>query len=78
MPVWSVLIAMALITAFATKLCVIGTEDGAKPPDRKSPFGRIAALLSLYVIAIALANFGSVVVQCGLGQCHTTGYALLK
>ena len=42
MPVWSVLIAMALITAFATKLCIIGTEDGAKPPDRKSLFGRIA------------------------------------
>jgi disulfide bond formation protein DsbB len=78
MPVWSILIAMALITAFAIKLCVIGTEDGAKPPDRKSPFGRIAMLLSLYVIAIALANFGSVVVQCGLGECHTTGYALLK
>ena len=78
MPVWSVLIAMALITAFATKLCIIGTEDGAKPPDRKSLFGRIATVLSLYVIAIALANFGSVVAQCGLGQCHTTGYALLK
>ncbi len=31
MPVWSILIAMALITAFAIKLCVIGTEDGAKP-----------------------------------------------
>ena len=78
MPVWSILIAMALITAFAIKLCVIGTEDGAKPPDRKSLFGRIATVLSLYVIAIALANFGSVVAQCGLGQCHTTGYALLK
>jgi len=78
MPVWSILIAMALITAFAVKLCVIGTEDGAQPPDRKSPFGRIAMVLSLYVIAISLVNFGSVVVQCGLGECHTTGYALLK
>ena len=78
MPVWSILIAMALITAFAVKLCVIGTEDGARPPDRNSAFGRIAAALSLYVIAIAIVNFGSVVVQCGLGQCHTTGYALLK
>jgi disulfide bond formation protein DsbB len=78
MPVWSILIALALITAFAVKLCVIGTEDGAMPPERTSPFGRLAAALSLYVIAIALINFGSVVVQCGLGQCHTTGYALLK
>jgi disulfide bond formation protein DsbB len=78
MPVWSILIAMALITAFAVKLCVIGTEDGASPPERNSPFGRIATGLSLYVIAIAILNFGSVVVQCGLGQCHTTGYDLLK
>jgi disulfide bond formation protein DsbB len=78
MPVWSILIAMALITAFAVKLCVIGTEDGANPPDRTSPSGRIAMVLSLYVIAIALVNFGSVVVQCGLGECHTTGYALVK
>ena len=37
-----------------------------------------AAVLSLYVIALALVNFTSVVVQCGLGECHTTGYALLK
>lgn len=78
MPVWSILIALALITAVAVKLCVVGTEDGARPPERKSLIGRLAAVLSLYIIAVALINFGSVVVQCGLGQCHTTGYALLK
>src|SRR5262245_20358332 len=78
MPVWSILIAVALITAVAVKLCVIGTEDGSKPPAPASLVGRLAAVLSLYVIAIALINFGSVVVQCGLGECHTFGYALLK
>lgn len=78
MPVWSVLIALTLITAVAVKLCVVGTEDGARPPDRKSLVGRLAAVLSLYIIALALINLGSVVVQCGIGQCHTTGYALLK
>jgi disulfide bond formation protein DsbB len=78
MPIWSILVAVALITAFAVKLCVIGTEDGARPPEQTSPFGRLASVVSLYVIAIALINFGSVVVQCGWGQCHTTGYALLK
>ncbi len=78
MPVWSILIAVALITAFAIKLCVIGTEQGARPPQPKSLLGRAATVLSLYVIAVALVNFGSVVVQCGLDQCHTTGYALLK
>ena len=78
MPVWSILIAVALISAFALRLCVLGTEDGSRPPDRKSSLGRLATALSLYVIAIAMINFGSVVVQCGLSQCHTTGYALLK
>lgn len=78
MPVWSILIALALITAVAVKLCVVGTEDGARPPERKSLVGRLATVLSLYMIALALINLGSVVVQCGLGQCHTTGYALLK
>jgi disulfide bond formation protein DsbB len=78
MPVWSILIATTLITAFALKLCVIGTEDGSDPPERTSGIGRLAMLLSIYVIAIALINFGSVVVQCGLGECHTMDYALLK
>ena len=78
MPVWSILIAVALITAFAVKLCIIGTEDGSRPPAPKSAFGRVAAAVSLYVVALAVINLGSVVVQCGLGQCHTTEYALLK
>jgi disulfide bond formation protein DsbB len=78
MPVWSVVIAVALIAAFALKLCIIGTEDGARAPDAKSAVGRLAGALSLIVIALALINFGSVIVQCGLSECHTTGYALLK
>lgn len=78
MPVWSVLIAVALITAIALKLCIIGTEEGAKPPERNSLFGRLATMLSLYVIGLALVNFGSVVIQCGIGECHTTSYTLLR
>ena len=78
MPVWGVVIALALIAAFALKLAVIGTEDGARPPARASGLGRMGTALSLYVIAIAAVNLGSVIVQCGLGQCHTEGYALLR
>ncbi len=78
MPVWSVLIAVALLAAIALKLCIIGTEDGGRPPARGSLFGLVAMLLSLYVIGLAVVNFGSVVVQCGIGECHTTGYALLR
>jgi disulfide bond formation protein DsbB len=78
MPVWSVLIAVTLITAIALKLCIIGTEDGGRPPERGSPFARLALILSLYVIGLAAVNFGSVIVQCGIGECHTTSYALMR
>lgn len=77
MPVWGVVIALALIAAFALKLAIIGTEDGAAPAPKPSLLGRAGAALSLYVIALAAVNLGSVVVQCGLSQCHTEGYALL-
>ena len=78
MPVWSIVIAVALITGFAIKLCVIGTEDGERPPERASAIGRVAMAVGLYVIGLALVNLASVVVQCGVGECHTTGYALLR
>ena len=78
MPVWGAVIALILIAAFALKLAIIGTEDGARPSGRSSVLGRTGAALSLYVIAIAAVNFGSVVVQCGIGQCHTESYALLR
>lgn len=78
MPVWGVVIALALIAALALKLAIIGTEDGAKPAPRSSALGLIGTTLSLYVLAIAALNFGSVIVQCGVGQCHTEGYELLR
>jgi disulfide bond formation protein DsbB len=78
MPVWGVVIALVLIAAFALKLAILGTEDGARPAAPTSLLGRTGAALSLYLLAIAAVNFSSVVVQCGLGQCHTEGYALLR
>ncbi|KXF76666.1 disulfide bond formation protein DsbB [Paramesorhizobium deserti] len=80
MPVWSILIALALLIAYAFKLILWGGADylrNARIADY--PVIRtLATLLSLYVIAIALINFGSVVLQCGLDECHTFGYALLN
>lgn len=77
MPVWSVVIAVATLLAFAIKLAVLGGEH---PRDRQpSPaLGRVARLLSLYVIAICLINLGSVALQCGAGACHTSEYRLLR
>jgi disulfide bond formation protein DsbB len=76
MPVWSVVIAVAILIAFAIKLAVLGGED-LHYPQRSPALGRIARLLGLYLVAIGLINFASVIVQCGVDACHTSGYALL-
>ncbi len=76
MPVWSVLIAFAVALAFAATLAVVddARQDAAPPAP---VLARIGDLAGLYILALCLANLVSVVVQCGLGACHTTGYALL-
>ena len=80
MPVWSVVIALCLLIAYAVKLAAIGGNEhlrqyniGTFPIIR-----RIATVLSFFVIAIALVNFVSVLLQCGLGECHTFSYKLLQ
>jgi disulfide bond formation protein DsbB len=77
MPVWSVVIAVAILLAFATKLAVLDGEH-LREPQPSPAFGRLARLLSLYVIAICLINLVSVILQCGVGACHTFGYKLLS
>ena len=77
MPVWSVVIAVAILLAFAIKLAILGGEQLRDRPPSPA-LGRLARLLSLYVIAICLINLGSVLVQCGADACHTTEYRLLS
>jgi disulfide bond formation protein DsbB len=76
MPVWSVIIAAAILLAFAIKFAALGGEH-PRGPQPSPMLGRLARLLSLYVIAIGLINLGSVILQCGFGACHTSGYKLL-
>jgi disulfide bond formation protein DsbB len=76
MPVWSAIIATAILLAFAIKFAVLGGEH--MRDSRPSPtLGRVARLLGLYVVAICLINFVSVIVQCGADACHSSGYRLL-
>jgi ABC-type dipeptide/oligopeptide/nickel transport system permease component len=77
MPVWSVVIAVAILLAFAIKLTVLGGE-GLRDRQTSPALGRVAQGLSLYVVAICLINLGSVIVQCGADACHTTEYRLLS
>lgn len=80
MPVWSVIIALAIIAAYALKLAVLGgDEDLADIRIEAYPvLERLARCLGLYVIALALINTVSVALQCGFAQCHTMGYRLLQ
>ena len=78
MPVWSILIALAILLAFAIKLTVLGGGEqlrDARPAPRSGQ--ALPPSLSLYVIALCAINFVSVILQCGLGECHTFSYKLL-
>lgn len=79
MPVWSIIIALALLAAYALKLALLGGDENLRDAsvESKPVVERIADILGLYVIALVAINFVSVVLQCGLGECHTFGYKLL-
>lgn len=80
MPVWSIIIALALLTAYAIKLAILGDDEYLREADVSEfpAIRRIADILSIYVIALCLINLVSVVLQCGFGECHTFGYKLLQ
>jgi disulfide bond formation protein DsbB len=77
MPVWSVLIAFALLAGFAARLALFGAPQSSAS-DVAAPMNRLTRYLAVYVTLISAINFVSVVVQCGIGECHTTGYVLLS
>jgi disulfide bond formation protein DsbB len=80
MPVWSIIIALTLLIAYATKLAVLGGDETLREIDAKRfpAISRLAGIVGLYVIGICLINLIAVVLQCGLGECHTFGYKLLQ
>ncbi len=79
MPVWSVIISAMLLMAYAVQLAVLG-GDRHLANIRSSAFPqlrRAGEAVSLYVMALLAINLVSIFIQCGFGQCHTFGYALL-
>ena len=76
MPVWSVVIGVCLLLALALRLALFGAPR-LLPHAERPPFARAARGLEIYVVLICAINFASVVFQCGLGECHTSGYRLL-
>ena len=77
MAVWSVFFAVALLIGLAARLSVLGGPRWTSSAGR-STLPRVSTGLGLYVAILCALSFVSVLVQCGFGQCHTTGYALLR
>ena len=82
MPVWSVLIALCLITAIAVELIVWGryrpaSKHTINPLAHYPLLRRVATVLGGYVLLIGVINAVSVGVQCEFNQCHTFSYQLL-
>ncbi len=80
MPVWSIIIALSLLTAYAIKLAVLGGDEYLRQADLGEfpAIRKISDVLSLYIIAICIINLVSVILQCGFGECHTFNYKLLQ
>ena len=80
LPVWSIIIALILLSAYAIKLAILGGDEYLREADVRAfpAIRKIANVLGLYVIAICLINLVSVVLQCGFGECHTFNYKLLQ
>jgi hypothetical protein len=74
--VWSVFVAVALLLGFAMRLALLGAPRAGDLPKRTA-IGRLTRALAIYVTLICTINLVSVIVQCGAGACHTTGYRLL-
>lgn len=78
MPVWSVLIAAALLAAYALKLAVLGADEKLVPLRKSPAIAQAANWLGLLIVLLAAVNFISVVLQCGVDACHTYEYRLLR
>jgi disulfide bond formation protein DsbB len=78
MPVWSVVIALALLIAQAVQLAAFGGQRQHLPATAFPAIALAGKILGLYVVLLCTINLVSVVLQCGLGECHTFGYQLLS
>lgn len=68
MPVWAVLIALALLAGFAVRLALFG---GVRDEATRSPtVAGLARGASLLVLALAALNLAAVLLQCGFGACR--------
>jgi disulfide bond formation protein DsbB len=68
MPVWAVVIAVALLAGFAGRLALFGALP--ETVTRSPIVDRLARAASLLVLALAAINLAAVLLQCGFGACR--------
>ncbi|MBC8166620.1 MAG: disulfide bond formation protein B [Bryobacteraceae bacterium] len=80
MPVWSIIIALSILAAYAIKLSILGGDEYLRQAELTEfpAIRKVADGLSLYVVALCVINLISVILQCGVGECHTFSYKLLQ
>ena len=76
MAVWSVLIAVAILAALAIRTALFGGRSTSLAPG--SRLAGAARWLGVFVTVLCLVNLAAVLLQCGVGACRTSGYALLS
>ena len=80
MPVWSVVFSLLLLISYAVIFSIVKQSDFLTEVSIKQfPWLSCCAnVLSWYVIALCAINFISVILQCGIYECHTFYYRLLQ
>ncbi len=75
MPVWSVLVALGVITALSAQVAIVG--GGRQDVSPSPPLASTVRWTGMYVSTLCAINLVSAVLQCGFGPCKTSGYSLL-
>jgi len=77
MPVWSFLISLIILLFIALDMIIV--EQHTRISITKYfLLNKFANILTMLLIILCLINFISVILQCGLYNCHTDKYLLLS
>lgn len=79
MPVWSIIIAVCLLLAYALRFSILGYGDYLTDVRIESypKIKLVAYFFAICIIALCAINLMASFLQCGFESCHTTGYRLL-
>jgi len=77
LPLWSVIMAWLMFLSVAFNFLFLGVENRMSLSNFPK-IQKLANILGILLMLYCLINFVSVVIQCGLEDCHTFFYRLLQ